>query len=275
MSVINAILNPLAKVCFAPFVYLPPWLTMVFWSAVGGLFMMIVFKYTSRQQKLKEISNRTRAALLGMKLFKDELSVMFSCQGSLFKATGGRLFYSFWPPLIVMIVPFVLGMAQLGARYQFRPLRPEESALVTLHLSAAGWAEGSVAALDAPPQVDVETPSLRIESEHAVLWRVHADEPGRYELAWQINGQRFIKTFEASRGLVGASPRRPTTGFWDQLLYPLERPFGPDSPVLAIDVALPDRSTPIFGLDVHWLITFFVLSMVFALVFKPFLKVQL
>jgi hypothetical protein len=123
--------------------------------------------------------------------------------------------------------------------------------------------------------VYVETPSLRIESEQVVLWRLHVHEPGRYELAWRIGDQRFTKTLEASRGLVGASPRRPTTGFWDQLLYPLERPFGPDSPVLAIDVALPERSTPIFGWDIHWLITFFVLSMVFALVFKPFLKVQL
>ncbi len=275
MRWINAILNPIAELCFAPFAQLPPWAALTFWSLVAAVLMMLVFKYTSRQQKLREMSDRTWSALLGMVLFKDELRTMFACQGRLLAATAGRLWYSIWPPLVVMIVPFVLVTAQLGMRYQFRPLRPGESALVTLHLRDGAWESGSRAALEVPAGVTIETPPLRVAADKSVTWRVRPDEHGAFELAWNIDGQRYVKRLEARAGLTTASPRRPTGGWWDQLLYPIEAPYDAGAAVAAIDVSLPERSTPILGLDVHWIISFVVLSMVFALLVKPIIKVQL
>jgi hypothetical protein len=172
-------------------------------------------------------------------------------------------------------VPFVLVTAQLGMRYQFRPLRPGESALVTLHLRDAAWDAGSRAALEVPEGVTVETPALRVAPERSVTWRVRPDEHGAFDLAWNIDGERYVKRLDAQAGLTTASPRRPTTGWWDQLLYPIEPPYGTGAAVTAIDVSLPERSTPILGLDVHWLISFVVLSMVFALLVKPIIRVQL
>ena len=275
MPVINNIMNALGDLVFAPLASAPPWLTLTILSAIAGLGMMIVFKYTSSQAKLKAVSDRTRADLLAMKLFKDELAVTFASQWDLLKATGRRLWYSLWPPMAVMIIPFVLGIAQLGVRYEHRPLAPGETALVTLALNPNAWEANHDVQLETPDGVAVETPALRLPEEAAVQWRVQVTAPGDYTLAWRVNGERIEKSLPATAGLPAVSPRRPTTGFWDQLLYPLEPPFDASSPVRSIDLQLPSRSTPIFGWDVHWLITFFVLSMLFALVLKPFLKVQL
>jgi hypothetical protein len=275
MRVINKIANLLGDLIFAPFVQAPPWLGLVVLSALAGLGMMIVFKYTSSQAKLKAVSDRTRANLLAMKLFKDELAVTFASQWDLLKATGKRLWYSIWPPMAVMIVPFVLGVAQMGLRYEHRPLRPRESAVVSVKLNDGDRDAVDDLQLNAPQGVEIEAGPCRVESDSAVYWRVHTTAPGDYKLAWNIGGRRIEKLLPAGSGLGPASPRRPSAGWWDQLLYPLEEPFAKDSPVRCIDVQLPERRTPIFGLDVHWLISFFVLSMLFALILKPFLRVQL
>ena len=275
MRAINNMMNSLGDLVFALFGSAPPWVALTVLSAVAGLLMMIVFKYTSYQSKLKAVSDRTRADLLAMKLFKDDLSVTFASQWDLLRATGLRLWYSLWPPMAVMIIPFVLGIAQIGIRYECRPLARGDHALVTLRLSEDGYKANADVQIETPDSVEVVTGPVRVPAEATIYWEVRVAEDGNHELAWQINNQRILKSLPADGGLRPVSPRRPTAGFWDQLLYPLEEPFPAASPVRSIDVELPQRSTPIFGLDIHWLISFFVLSMVFALLLKPFLKVQL
>jgi len=57
------------------------------------------------------------------------------------------------------------------------------------------------------------------------------------------------------------------------MLHPLEKPFGPDSVVQSISINYPDRQSRTSGTG-WWLVYFFVASLVFALLFKPFLKVR-
>jgi len=147
--------------------------------------------------------------------------------------------------------------------------------VVSLKLDADTWPAAADLPLEAPEGVEIEAGPCRVENDTTVHWRVHATAPGDHKLAWNIGGRRIEKLLPAGSGLAAVSARWPATGWWDQLLYPLEEPFPEDSPVLCIDVQLPQRRTPICGMDVHWLITFFVLSMLFALILKPFLRVQL
>jgi uncharacterized membrane protein (DUF106 family) len=57
-------------------------------------------------------------------------------------------------------------------------------------------------------------------------------------------------------------------------LHPWEEPFDRDSVVQSISIDYPDRLSWA-GVTVWWLVYFFVVSMVFAFVFKPFLKVRI
>jgi hypothetical protein len=40
-------------------------------------------------------------------------------------------------------------------------------------------------------------------------------------------------------------------------------------------VYYPARTTPLLGWDMHWLISLLILSIAFALLFKPFVKVHI
>jgi hypothetical protein len=59
------------------------------------------------------------------------------------------------------------------------------------------------------------------------------------------------------------SPVRPS-GIVGQLVYPAERPVPGGSSVQDIRVAYTDADINLFGWETHWIIAFFILTMVFA-----------
>jgi hypothetical protein len=70
------------------------------------------------------------------------------------------------------------------------------------------------------------------------------------------------------------SARRPDARLLERLLHPAEHAFDASAAVRAIVVHYPARATPILGLDVPWWLTFFIVSIVAALLAKPWIKVQ-
>jgi hypothetical protein len=52
-------------------------------------------------------------------------------------------------------------------------------------------------------------------------------------------------------------------------MHPAEEPFAPDSIVQSVTIDYPDRLSRTSGTD-WWLIYFFIASMVFAFISKPF-----
>jgi hypothetical protein len=202
--------------------------------------------------------------------------VAIRCQGSILKGIGLRLWHSL-PPMLVLIVPFVLILTQLALRYEDRPLVPGESIVASLELTPQGWREHHTVWLEAPSRVTVETPALRDEARQAVFWRLRLEAPTAEPLRFEVGNVRarksFIGTADGNR-LCTVSARRPGSGFWDRLLRPAEPGFDADGPLRGIELRYPARTTPIFGLDVPWWLTFIVLSMIVALIVRPFLKVQ-
>ncbi len=114
MNAINAILTQLAEFLLSPFAS-RPLIGLLFWSVVAGVLMTFAFGKTSSQRGLQRAADQTRSELLAIKLFKDDLGVVFRSQIGIFKATGLRLLYSL-PPMLVLIIPFFLILSQLGLR---------------------------------------------------------------------------------------------------------------------------------------------------------------
>jgi hypothetical protein len=276
MNWLNARLTAISELCLAPLAGWPPLVVLIAVSVVAGVGMTIVFRYTSNQRALRAVADRARAQLLCMWIFKDDISVGLRCQGTLLKAIGLRLWHSL-PPMLVLIVPFVLILTQLALRYEKRPLQRGDSIIATLQLTSEGWSMRDEVRLLAPAGVTVETPSLRDDAEQAFYWRLRLDEPTGEPLQFRVGD------YDAEKSLVGiddadrlcmVSARRPGDGFWDRLWRPGEPGFDADRPVRGIDLRYPRRSTPILGLDIPWWASFVVLSMVTALLVRPFLKIQ-
>ena len=135
--------------------------------------------------------------------------------------------------------------------------------------------EPAVCSLQLPEgvRIDANDP-CRAELIRTVDWRLTPSKSGEYKLSFGSG----IDVVEMPLLVGEAMPRLSTMrgGPWlDRLLYSAEASIPGGSVFESIRVHYPTRSTPVFGYDVHWLITLFVLSIVFALVAKPILKVHI
>ena len=119
-----------------------------------------------------------------------------------------------------------------------------------------------------PPGLRVQTALVWIPSEREAAWRIGIDQPGDYELTVTLDGRSVTKQVRVSNQVGWRTPERLEAGFLNQLLYPAEAPLEADVPIEAILVAYPEREVSLLGYPVHWMIAFFVLSLVFAFALK-------
>jgi hypothetical protein len=236
-------------------------------SALTGVAMLLVFKATSNQRAIRRTRDLIRAHMLAMRLFRDDARVVVESQKKVLRTNLTYLRYAVVP--IVFILPIVvLIMVQLNLRYGPAPARPGEAVVVKAIFNGPL----DDVALAAPPGVVVETPALRIPYKREADWRVRPAKPGTYELSLKTKGETYGKELVVGAAGVGGVSARRVSGIWSQLTNPGERPLSSD--VKVIEVKYPDRQNELFGLGVHWVITFFVVSLVAAFALKGVLKTE-
>jgi hypothetical protein len=241
---------------------------LLFVSVVAGVAMLLIFKVTSNQRAIRRTRDLIRAHMLAMRLFRDDAAVVVESQRKVLRTNATYLRYAVVP--IVFILPIVvLIMVQLNLRYGPAPARPGEAVVVKATFDGA-LDEG--ATLAAPPEVAVETPALRIPYEREADWRVRPLEAGTFELVVKSRGKDYGKELVVGAPAVGRVSSRRVSNIWAQLMNPGEEPLS--SNLKEIEVKYPSRENRIFGLRVHWIITFFVVSLVAAFALKGVLKTE-
>jgi uncharacterized membrane protein (DUF106 family) len=270
---INVVTNALGKFLLSPVSGLPGWLSNAIISAVAGVLLLIIFKYTSNQKAIGRVRDDIKAHMLALKLFKDSLAVTLKAQGRVFRGAFLLLFHAILP-MLVMIVPVSLLLGQMSLWYQSRPLRNGEEALVVMSLNGdmeSAWPEVRI---ESSGGAEVTTGPVKVFSERQIYWKVKAVEDGYSEINFGVDGQEVKKEFAVGEGFMRVSSQRPGWKWSEILMYPWERPFEPDSAVKSISIDYPERLSRTSGTD-WWMAYFFVVSMVFAFIFKPFLKVRI
>ncbi|MGD9724418.1 MAG: hypothetical protein AB7O59_24195 [Pirellulales bacterium] len=260
----------------APLSGLAPWITLLVWSALAGVLMAVVFLYTSNQQAIKRAADRSRAQVLAINLFGHDPRTILTSFARLLGQSGLRL-WLLVPPVLVMLVPFGLLLAQMALRYEHTPLAPGKSAIVKLEINEADWPRHQQVALEPGPDVIVETPALRDAQEHAIYWRLRPTTAASGVLRWRVGDDVVEKRLDVDSGdgrLSNVSVRRPGRGWLDRLLNPGEPALTAGSPVCGIEIAHPLRSTRLLGLDPPWWLTFLAASIVVAMLLRPILHVR-
>ena len=270
---INIPANALGRLLAPVISALPGWLSNTIISAVVGVILLVIFKYTSNQGAIGRVRDNIKANMLALKLFKDSMSVTLRAQGQIFKGAFLLLFHAI-RPVLVMIVPVSLILGQLALWYQFRPLLVGEQAIVAVRLNgdiSSPWPEISIKSIDG---AEVVTGPVRALSAREVFWEVKALEDGYHRIVFQVGKEQVEKELVIGDNFMYVSAERPGWHWSDIMVNPYEKPFSPDSAVRSVSIDYPDRLSRTSGTD-WWMGYFFVASMVFALVFKPFLKVRI
>ena len=270
---INVPVNAVCKFLLAPIGFLPGWLSITIISAVTGLLLMVIFKYTSNQTAIGKVRDNIKANMLALKLFKDSISVTFQAQGQVFKGAFLLLFHAV-RPMLVMIVPVSLLLAQMGLWYQCRPLLVGEQAMVTMQLNGDRESPWPKISIESMSSAEVVAGPVRVLSKRQVYWQIKARENTSRPIVFQVDNHRIEKELAIGDDFMQVSIERPGLHWYDLLMNPVEKPFVAESVVNSISIDYPDRPSKICGTD-WWVVYFFIISMVFAFIFKPFLKVRI
>ncbi len=273
MSWLNAVANACGRLLLAPIAVLPGWLSATLVAAVTGVLLLVIFKYTSNQRAIKRARDEIKANLLALKLFKDSTWVLLTAQRRILRGAG-KLFVLSLVPMLVMMVPVILFMAQLATWYQARPLRVGEETIVSLKLNGEVNSPWPEVRLEPNEALEIKTGPVRVASERAIYWDVTARRPGGEPLVFRVAEERAQKELAIGDGYVRLSPLRPGWNWSDALLYPDERPFRPNEVIQSIAVDYPPRDAWMSGTK-GWIIYWFLASMVAAFVFRPFLNVNI
>jgi uncharacterized membrane protein (DUF106 family) len=275
MWTFNRIFGKIFDWLFIPFQNMNPWVGMIIVSFLTGLLMLVIFRYTSNQAGIRKVKNKIKAHLLELRLYKDNLGLSMKAQGNILLANLKYITHSF-KPLAVMILPVVLILIQMNFWFGYESLKPGESTLLKVKLEEGYNPLQTNLSLETDPEIFIETPPLRIEEYGEINWRISSRESGVHNVHVIIAGNKISKTISTStKPLSKLSPSKRRQKLVDELFYPVESPISKDLPVKSIEVLYSSKSMTIFGLNIHWLIAYFVLSIIFGFSFKGVFKVEI
>lgn len=278
LSVLNPLCTAVGDAVYAVFNPLPVWVGLLIISAVAGVIMLIAFGYTSNQAAIGRAKDDIKANLLALKLYKDELHVTWTAQGRLLWAIL-RLQRYMLVPVLILALPMLLGLAQMGVRYQWRPLQSGEQTLLKLKLHGNREDGAAPRSVRSTPKVSLEpNPGLAVEvgpvaAGHEFAWRIRGAKPGRHTLTLHVDDVVVEKELVVGDTFERVSAGRPGGRWTAQLFHPVERSLPANSPVESIEILYPGRESWVYGAN-YWVLFFFVVSMAFALIFKPVFKVR-
>jgi uncharacterized membrane protein (DUF106 family) len=275
MWIFNSIFGKVFDVLFYPFRSMSPWVGMIIISLLTGLLMLFVFKWTSNQKGIKQVKNKIKAHLLELRLFKDSLALSLQAQGNILRCNLRYIGYSA-KPMMVMILPLILILIQLNFWFGYQSLTPNQSVLLKVKLKESQNPMDVSLEIEPSSELNIETSPLRIEEFKEIDWRFSAKRKGIHNLSLNINGEKVTKRISvAQKPLSRISPIRTGKGFFTQVLYPTESPLRGNTPIHSIEIQYPTQGMNFFGWHIHWLIVYFVLSIIFGFALKGILKVEI
>lgn len=275
MRYFNSVLSALIDSLLTPLSVLGPLWALFIISMLAGILMLLIFRLTSNQVKIKEVKDKMQAHLLEILLFKDSPRIILSALKNLLRYNARYMTYAV-TPMLYMILPVSLLLVHLDGWFGYRPLKIGESAIMSVKLSEEGPRSLSQISLESERGILVETPPLRITETGEVNWRIRAGAPGDYQVTVRTGSHTIRKKITVSQtGLTRLAPSMVGSSFQDIVLNPGENPIEPDAFINKIEVGYPSREIEIFGWRCHWLLLFFVLSIAGGFLFRRFLRTEI
>jgi uncharacterized membrane protein (DUF106 family) len=271
MQAVGKIITWVFELILTPFSDLSPIWGLLAVSVLTGIVMVLIFKYTSNQPAIRSTKDKISAYFMEIRLFKDDLGLMLDAQKRILRTNLTYMKYSVIP-MLVMIVPVILILVQLGIRYAARPLEPGENAIVELKLAENPSTADIPISVEPGNGIRLETPLLRMPGK--VSFRIGAVTEGEHELSILVGDERVSKTIVVSGQVRPVYAVKAKPSFMGALLYPGQAPLPEGSQVEEIYVKFPPQEVKVFGWNINWLVFFFIISIIAGYSLKGVFRVE-
>jgi len=269
---LNWVLTVAFKSLLWPFWAWPPVWGLLFISILSGIILLLLYGRVSNQNKLKEIKRSISAALLEAVIYRHDLKTSLKAQ---LEMGRGALRYlgAALPPILILMIPCLLILAQVNLFYGAQGLQVGQSAIMRLKLDQG--ADLFNVTLKTSPGLRSTPPLRRLQSAE-VLWRLDVLENSPQSALISLPGSGL--TLEKAIPVGQAPLFVPTARFrslWLGLLYPGEKMIPHTAQIATIKVAYPSAYYRILGLNLHWLLVFALFSIGSGVIASRILGVEI
>lgn len=237
MQAFNSTSNAVFDVLLAPFGHGHASFDLLVWPSLMGVLAILVYKAVSNQAALARVKSQIAMRLLEIRLFSHDIVQVLKSTGAIL---GKNLVYlgNHMLPMAVMIVPFVVILAQLVAHYAYEPSPRGSVELLHVKLDpGAGYSSREVA-LELPVGVALDAGPVQT-ADHQVFWRLRAEREGDHVLKVSVGDRVFEKGW-AVGGEPRKVPQKKLRGA-GAILYPAEGALPADGPLLSMELEMHPR----------------------------------
>jgi hypothetical protein len=242
-----------------------PIVSLTIISLLSGIALLWVFSRSVDPEAVNAAKKRVWAHLLEIRLYTDEPLLIWRAHRDLV-AANFRYLGLMLRPVLITAIPMLLLLANLESFYGRSSLVPGQEAVVTMQLKGPLDPAAAAPSLSGSPEVTVETPAVREPSTGQVSWRIRATREGSGKLEMAFPDGAVSKSVEVGGGLHYLAQRR-VSSMLEYLWNPGER-FLSSSTVDWIEIRYPSSLVRGFGIELHWLWWFTLISMISMLALK-------
>jgi len=271
---IQQVLNQAYAILFSPFEGRDPIWLMLWLSVLTAVLVLLVYKYLSSQEAIKKAKDRSKAHILEIRLFQDDPVLMGRAVRAVL-ATNLTYLRLNMKPFLIVFVPLFLMLVQMETRFGYRPLLPNESAVVrTSWRSTVPVDKAPCPTLVPGDGLSLESPPVRIGERNEIDWRIRATRMGKTGLVLKTTNDSVALPVFVSEKLIPVSPQNVLQGSMDVLWYPAGQALPPDGDLLSVEIGYPRRDFRLFGTTMHWIWPFLVVSLLAGYLLKGVFRVQ-
>jgi hypothetical protein len=233
---------------------------------------MLVFRYASNQRAMRRIKNRIHAHILEVRLFPEQLGVVSRAYVRVLRYTFLYLVYAL-QPLLIMLLPMLIVLAQLNLRFSRLPFHPGDSFILKATFMRS--VTPAAASLRLPAGLALTAPPVHIPVLREVDWRIRADAKGNFWPAVMVGGQAFNKRVVVSSDFAALYVKREQRSCLDWFSNPGERTLPAATSLRAVEVNYAHRAIHAGPFEVDWWVFFLVVAFASGLAAKVILRVEL
>jgi hypothetical protein len=234
----NHISSVIFDVLLAPFGHERAAFDLLLWPALMGVLAILVYKAVSNQKALARVKSQISMRLLEIRLFSHDIVQVLKSTGSILVK---NMFYlgNHMIPMLVMIVPFVVILAQLVANYAYDPSPKGSVELLHVQLDPESGVSSRDVTLTLPDGISLDAPPVQT-ADHQVFWRLRADQAGDHVLSVKVGDEVFEKGW-AVGGEPRKVPQKRLRGL-EAILYPAESALPAAGPVVSMELGVHPRT---------------------------------
>ncbi|HXV13298.1 MAG TPA: hypothetical protein VEC56_03745 [Candidatus Krumholzibacteria bacterium] len=247
---------------------------LVIVSILSGAAFALVFRATSKPDRITRARGRFQARVLEMRLYPDDVVLLTrALLGAL--ATQIDYFRAAGKPILIVLIVALPVYFQLESRFAGRPLHASERALVTATVKPGLDARAIPAELTGSDGLLVDPRSVRVRATREIAWRVEAKAAAVHHLTARVYDVEYRFPVQGSSRARALGRERSAGPFWSAFVHPGLPSIPDNSAIETVRVSYPEQRFHLLGVDWDWLGVFLTGTLVGAAIPAVLLRIQM